>query len=1455
VNAHLGLVAGIARDSAGNIYAADASNNVIVKITPAGILTVVAGNRLDGFSGDGGPATAASISLMPYPGIPSTVGLVVDSSGALYFSDSWNNRVRRVAPDGTITTVAGSGSRSFSGDGGLATAAGLPGPTGLARDAAGNLYVSDGADRIRKVSPSGIITTIAGSGTGGSSGDGGPATSAGLSDPQGLAVDSSGRVYVADWGNWRIRRISADGIITTIAGGGIAGSGPATAVLLVFPLGVSVDASLNVYIADSGNNRICKVSPSGTLVTIANVSQTGGFAGDGWPAPAARLNEPAGVLADNAGNILIADTENWRIRKITPDGNIATIAGNGDYHFFGDGGPPSAAELNKPSAVAFDGSGNLYFADAGNYRIRRIDTRGTITTVAGTGVVDYVVTGDGGPATAANISPVGGIAADRLGNVYFAQLSVIRRVSPGGTIKTVAGTGEPGSGGDGGPAILAQLDDPRGVAVDTAGSLYIADYSSNLIRKVDTSGIIRTVAGGGASLGDGGPATSAKLDRPVAVAVDGSNNLYISDTRARRVRKVTPTGTISTYAGGGTSLLEGIPATQAMISGPGDLALDAAGNLYLTDSFDHRIRKVTPGGIIATVAGNGKAGFSGDGGPAVAASLDHPEGIALDAAGKLFIADRENDRIRAVLAAPPPFTAGPASLSFTAATGAPMVPAQAITVSSLYSGVSWYAEASTESGGNWLSIFPAGGATPGSVSVNVSVAGLGPGVYRGIVTVRAPLATPPSVSVSVELAVTQALAPRLVVDPPSLNLESTVGGSPPSRTLRISNGGGGTLSWTARATAVSGGNWLSVSAAGGTASAAAPSHLQVSTNVSGLAAGVYSGSIELASPGTQERTTVAVSLILSQTSAAILVSQTGLVFTGVEGAGAAPPQSFGVVNVGAGAMNWSASAEALSGGNWLALSPASGRSDANSLQIPLVDVSVNLLSLRAGQYSGLIRVEAPGAVNSPQFITVELNVLPPGSNPGVQVRPTGLIFAARAGSSSPGSQNVRLGTATPGRLDARSGVMTFDGGAWLRSIPQNVVVEPAEPQTITVQPTLGSLSPGVYRAALTLLFADGSPAQTVNILFLVVGGAGAVAAWFDGPSEAGAAAAAACVPARLHAVHRSLAGNFVASVGSPSPIEVQVVDDCGSAVANATVVASFTNGDPSLPLASLRNGSYVATWRPQNAAAQVTATVRANLPPLASVELPLQGLVRDNPSAPALALGGIVNGASFAAGEALAPGGIISVFGRNLAQGVSLASQLPLEKSLGGATLSIGGIDVPLFFAGSGQINAQLPFELAAGNRLPAVVKARRGATGPEMATVPETITVAKARPGIFTTSQDGKGQGVIMDVANRLVDAANPAKAGDVVVVYCTGLGATNPVVRSGEAAPASPLAKVATPVTVMIGGQPAAVQYAGLTPGYAGLYQVNVQIPSGVTPGSSVPVVISQDGVPSNTVILAVR
>ncbi|HLA41267.1 MAG TPA: hypothetical protein VJ417_14800, partial [Candidatus Glassbacteria bacterium] len=346
----------------------------------------------------------------------------------------------------------------------------------------------------------------------------------------------------------------------------------------------------------------------------------------------------------------------------------------------------------------------------------------------------------------------------------------------------------------------------------------------------------------------------------------------------------------------------------------------------------------------------------------------------------------------------------------------------------------------------------------------------------------------------------------------------------------------------------------------------------------------------------------------------------------------------------------------------------------------------------------------------------------------------------------------------------------------------------------------------------------------------------------------------ACAPQRLHAVQRSLGTNFNSPVGWGNLIEVQVVDNCGSPVPNASVVASFDSGDRPLVLDSQRNGRYVGTWKPVNVRDPVVVTVRAELPPLERAEVQAQGQVRDNPLAPALNLGGIVNGASFAPGEALAPGSIVSVFGRNLAQGQNYSPRVPLEKTLGGATLTIGEIEAPLFFSSDGQINAQLPFELTS-NRPHVVLRTTKGTDGAQTLALPETITLATARPAIFTVNQQGNGQGAILNQDYSSNSAANPAARGSVVQIFATGLGTTNPVVDSGQAAPSNPPARTVVPVEAQIGGRPATVHFAGLAPGFVGLYQVNVEVPAGVEPGPEVPLHLLQSGVPSNTVTLAVR
>jgi len=331
---------------------------------------------------------------------------------------------------------------------------------------------------------------------------------------------------------------------------------------------------------------------------------------------------------------------------------ISTVAGNGTPGYTGDSGPAISAQLAFPSAVVADIAGNLFIVDAYNQLVRKVTPDGLINTVAGNGTQGY--NGDGGAATSAELNQPRGIAVDTAGNLFIADTYNyrVRKVTPSGVISTVAGNGTQGSGGDGGAAISAQLSHLYGVAVDAAGDLFIADTYNNRVRKVTPSGVISTVAGNGIQgySGDGGAATSAQLYYPYSVAVDAAGNLFIADFENNRIRKVTPGGVISTVAGNGTAGFsgDGGPATSAQLYLPWGVAPDTAGNLFISDYNSNRVREVTPGGVISTVAGNGTAGFSGDGGAATSAQLNSPWGVAVDTSGELFIADYTNQRIRKV---------------------------------------------------------------------------------------------------------------------------------------------------------------------------------------------------------------------------------------------------------------------------------------------------------------------------------------------------------------------------------------------------------------------------------------------------------------------------------------------------------------------------------------------------------------------------------------------------------------------------------------------------------------------------------------------------------------------------------------------------------------------------------------------------------------------------------------
>jgi sugar lactone lactonase YvrE len=671
----------VAVDASGNIYIADTNNQRIRKVTVStGKITTVAGG---GTGGDGGAATSAGLDF-PY-------GVAVDASGNIYIADYYHQRIRKVTVStGKISTVAGNGTIGYSGDGGVATSAELANPYGVAVDASGNIYIADmGNAVIRKVTAStGIITTVAGNGTAGYSGDGGPATSADLDYPPGVAVDSSGNIYIVDATHCFIRKVTAsDGIIATVAGdgtGGYSGDGGAATSASIGSMGVAVDTSGNIYIADYNNSRIRAVGAS------KMVFQTISFTAPTTPV----TYGPAPITLSATASSGLAVTFSVTSGPATVNGSTLTITGLGTVviaaNQVGNANYAAAATVSK--TIVVNGASQAISFPALTTPISYTTTPITLSATANSGLpVTFSVTS--GPATVSGstltITGVGTVvvAANQAGNTTYAaaatvsQTIVVNKVTPtitwatpasipygtplsasllpipAGDITTVAGDATAGYAGDGGAATSAELAYPSGVAVDASGNIYIADYVNQRIRKVTAStGVISTVAGYGTYgySGDGGAATSAKLDDPMDVAVDSSGNIYIADSGNLRIRKVAAsTGIISTVAGNGTGGYagDGGAATSAKLDEPMGVSVDASGNIYIADTENSRIRKVTVStGKITTVAGNGTAGYAGDGGAATSAKLAYPSGVAVDSFGNIYIADRGNDLIRKVTA-------------------------------------------------------------------------------------------------------------------------------------------------------------------------------------------------------------------------------------------------------------------------------------------------------------------------------------------------------------------------------------------------------------------------------------------------------------------------------------------------------------------------------------------------------------------------------------------------------------------------------------------------------------------------------------------------------------------------------------------------------------------------------------------------------------------------------------
>jgi NHL repeat len=701
----------VARDAAGNTYITGPAQNQIFKVDTSGNITVFAGigySTEDPQKLDGGPAVSGSFN--------NPVGVTADTLGNVYVADTTDYLIRQIDASGNIHTAAGNAHQcqdptALCGDRQIAQAAQLASPTAVATDKAGNIYIADtGDNRIRVVNvgkvsvkiagkwiAAGVINTIAGNGTPCSSptlpcGDGGPAISANLNGPNGVAVDKAGNVYIADSGDRRIRIVNAAGVISAYAGTGVncvvstgcGDGGPATSATLSSPWQISLDTAGDLFISDPPESRIREVLANGTMASYAGTGVRG-FAGNGGLALSAQLNAPHGVWADASGNIIIGDTGNQLVRAINPTTQfISSFAGGG----LGDSPVATSGILAGDRATAVDTVGNVYIADTANNRIRKITVGGAISTVAGTGIATY--SGDGGLATAATLSGPEGVGVDANGNIFIADTGnlVVREVNIStGIITTVAGTGKScppqGACGDGGAATSATFTFPTTVEVDNTGAFYIADQRANRVRWVDTTGVIHPFAGTGAACtnpangqcGDGGPATQALLYGPFSALPDNAGNVYIADTFDNRVRKVDSAGIIHAYAFNGNGIVWGPnkgAALQFAFNTPQDLAIDAGGSLYVAGSglfyTIERIDALSPGNL--TVAISGKTGdpkyygFSGDGGPAIGAELNN-FGASIDGSGHLFVADGGNNRVREI-SITSAATIAPSSLIFPA---------------------------------------------------------------------------------------------------------------------------------------------------------------------------------------------------------------------------------------------------------------------------------------------------------------------------------------------------------------------------------------------------------------------------------------------------------------------------------------------------------------------------------------------------------------------------------------------------------------------------------------------------------------------------------------------------------------------------------------------------------------------------------------------------------------------
>ncbi len=1442
LQAPLGPVGDVVWGPMGELYIADPRNRLVLELSPNGSVSIFAGNGFDISSGDGGRADRA--------GLRSPVGLAVGPDGSVYIADATAHKIRRVTPDGVISTFAGNGQAASNGDRLRATQASLNEPTQMAFDGMGNLYIAEKAgNRIRKIDRNGFIST-----------------DITATQPEAVTVDPQGVVWFGDARG--LNRYLA-GMPSTLE---TPGAGLTIGGLTVDPMGIvawSTGARHQVFSMRGASGQIVGNGTTGLVVG----NGFPGSSGDGGPATEGRVDTPLGLDYAPDGRLAIADSGNGLVRQVNARDILSRLAGSQGFRFTGDGGPAPLATLNSPQGVSI-GAGRVLIADTNSNRIR---------TIGPTGVIQSLATGTPGgdsqnPTSLSRPTDVveaGGevFVADR-GNVRVAQLTdaIPLTVAGGGFVRNR----------DGIPATEARLFDPTDIAFDSLGNLLVTDREDDRVRRVRPDGIIEAFAGSGAegASGDGGAAIAAAMNGPSSVATGLNGDVYIVDELNNRIRKVDPSGVITRVAGAGPAGFsgDGQSARDALLNRPSGVAVGPDGSVYIADSGNHRIRKVGLNQVIETVAGTGNPAYSGDGGFSTQAALRNPTGIAVDSVGNLFIADEGNDRIRTVLAQTPQFilaVAGdgaPNDLLELRAFEGQDTPARVIELDPEIDGLRYevllFDDGAQVSSLPWLDVSPLEGAMPaslrvigkadeigdfnGSIAVRIRGAGANEtiGIDVSLVVEEQPAAncpnncTEPFTALDLDrdnavFATYQGGAPEsIVLEPKLIKLK------PPTVTFVSEEKGPAGVEQSAefdlfaRATTDDGSPWLIVNPRSALTLEGEPPPFEITANPLRLPVGTYTGVVEFGGSGIPT-VELPVTMTIAPAKPKLEVDRTGLTFRAASRGPSPLERRVTVTNAGTGLMEWRATTETLEGSGWLSVSPRSGGVVGEIDDSDDLLVSVNPAGLAPGDYFGSVEITAPGT--TPQSVTVIFNVGPAGELLPPDLSRNGLVFTA-SGSGSPGSQDVTFANLNSVEVAYTALLQGSDENPVILHAPRLGVLAPGERETIRVQPNFELTPFGVSRERLAITFSEGGSSD-VEITTVKV----------DGPialSEEGRPAGGGCE--RNNLIVTPTAGAVVQHPkGQPLDLEALVVDNCGAPFTGgaSTVPVKFSAPGTTVDLKHNSGGLWAGSYQPRGNLGQFNASYTAIFGfSVAQQDVTIELI--EGADVPLIGAGGLVNAASFEQAPQISPGSLISLFGESLAEGSAAATTAPLPEQLAGAQVKLGDRTLKLFFAGGNQINAQIPFDIEPN--LQHRIEIRRG----NAASVPEQVTVAPTQPGIFAVNQAGSGQAVIVDAFTFVIsDTQSPATAGAALSAFCTGLGAVDPPAPEGEQAPFSPLSRTVNAVTVQIGDQQADVLFAGLAPGFAGLYQVNFVVPPGASTGDAVPVTLTVDGKTSPPVTIAIE